>query len=154
MADWSKLGIRPGEILLPQKEYLNSHWPVVALDQYTSQPEVWEEAALEIGEAPSTLRMIVPEAFLDETQGRSQAVRLAMSVYLKRGIFTQFADSFVLVQRSTQSGDRAGLVLLVDLEAYDYQPRSSSLIRATEETVLERIPPRLILREQAPIELS
>lgn len=154
MTEWSGLGICPGEILLPGAVHLNSHWPVVALDQYTSQPEVWEEAALEIGEAPSTLNLIIPEAFLHEADRRGRGVQQAMSDYLQRNIFAPISDSFVLVERCTQSGARVGLVLLVDLEAYDYKPEGSSLIRATEQTVLERIPPRLALRERSSIELS
>ena len=154
MTGWDKLGIRPGKILLPKGEYLNRLWPVVACDQYTSQPEVWEAVDREIGNIPSTLRLIVPEAFLAETRERSLAAAQAMSEYLKQDLFTALLDSFILVERRTQSGARLGLVALVDLEAYDYRPGSQSLIRATEETVLDRLPPRLQLREQAALELS
>lgn len=154
MSDWSALGIRPGELLLPREPYLNHFWPVVALDQYTSQPEVWRAAEQEIGSHPSTLRMVVPEAFLHEARERSLAVYRTMEDYLGCGLFTQLEDSFVLVERETQSGKRIGLVLTIDLEAYDYAPGSKPLIRATEETVLERIPPRLLVREQSALELS
>ena len=153
MSNWQALGIRPTDILLPRKEYLNQLWPVVALDQYTSQPEIWLEAEQQIGDQPSTLRLIVPEAFLAQTEARSQAVASTMADYLNRGIFDRLPNSFILVERSTQSGKRLGLMLAIDLEAYDYAPGSSSLIRATEQTVLDRIPPRLKVREQSAIEL-
>lgn len=151
--DWQPLGIAPADILLPREAYLNPHWPVVALDQYTSQPEIWQAVEREIGDAPSTLRLIVPEAFLDETEPRSRAVLEATADYLARDIFTPLQNSFVLVERSTQSGKRLGLVITIDLEAYEYRAGSQSLIRATEQTVLDRIPPRLIVREQSAIEL-
>lgn len=153
MRNWQALGIRPTEILLPKPSYLNRHWPVVACDQYTSQPELWMAVDREIGEAPSTLRLIVPEAFLEETEERSQAVARAMADYLQKELFRPLPESFVLVERSTQSGSRVGLMLAIDLEEYDYAPGSRSLIRATEQTVLDRIPPRLKVREQAEIEL-
>ncbi|MGI6696184.1 MAG: DUF1015 domain-containing protein [Christensenellales bacterium] len=152
--DWDALGVRPVDMLLPKPPYLNSRWPVVALDQYTSQPEEWLAAEGEIGEHPSTLRLVVPEAFLKDAEVRSQQVHQAMADYLSEDIFTPLEEGFVLVERLTQSGPRVGLVLAIDLEAYDYQPDSRSLIRATEETVLERIPPRLLIRERSALELS
>ncbi len=151
---WQGLGLRPGDILLPKAEHKTTYWSVVALDQYTSQPEIWQAADQEIGEHPSTLRLIVPEAFLDEAAQRSQQVFLAMEDYQKRDLFDTFKDSLILLERETQSGKRVGLVVLLDLEDYDYAPGSSSLIRATEETVLDRIPPRLIVREQSKLEVS
>lgn len=154
MTDWRALGIRPADILIPKPEYLNSNWPVVALDQYTSQPEIWREAERRINGHPSTLRLVVPEAFLEETQERSRQVYQAMEDYLNRDLFTALKNSFVLVERQTQSGKRVGLVVTIDLEEYDYAPDSSSLIRATEQTVLERIPPRLLVREQSALEVS
>ena len=152
--DWRGLGVRPADILLPRAPYFSRFWPVVALDQYTSQPKVWKAAEEEIGSHPSTLRLIVPEAFLEEAEERSRDACRKMAEYLEQGLFAPLGDSFVLVERSTQSGRRVGLVLAVDLEDYDYQPGSASLIRATEETVLARIPPRLKLREESLLELS
>jgi len=154
MTDWRASGIRPADVLLPRAPGLGRFWPVVALDQYTSQPEVWRAAEREIGSHPSTLRLVVPEAFLEETEARSRQVREAMEDYLRRDLFSVLPGSFILVERETQSGKRVGLVLAVDLEAYDYAPGSRSLIRATEETVLDRIPPRLKVREQSALELS
>ncbi|NLM86676.1 MAG: DUF1015 domain-containing protein [Clostridiales bacterium] len=154
MSRWAGLGISPARFLLPKKEHLNHFWGVVALDQYTSQKEVWLRAGEEVGEHPSTLRLIVPEAFLDEAERRSQAVYRAMEDYLARDLFDAYPDSFVLVERQTQSGKRVGLVLCIDLEEYEYDPKSQALIRATEETVLSRIPPRLKVREQSKLEMS
>lgn len=148
------LGIRPTDLLLPRAAYLDRRWPVVALDQYTSQPEIWLAAEREVGDHPSTLRMVVPEAFLDEAEARGEKVYRAMRDYLARDIFEPLKDSFVLVERATQSGKRVGLVLGIDLEEYDYAEGSQSLIRATEQTVLERIPPRLKVRERSALEVS
>lgn len=154
MTDWRAAGICPPDVLLPRAPFLGRFWPVVALDQYTSQPEAWEAAEREIGAHPSTLRLVVPEAFLEETEARSRKVNEAMADYLRRDLFYTLPGSFILVERETQSGKRVGLVASVDLEEYDYAPGSRSLIRATEETVLDRIPPRLKVREQSALELS
>ncbi len=151
--DWQNLGVAPAHILLPQGKALGAHWPVVALDQYTSQPEIWQAAEQAIGDAPSTLRLIVPEAFLHESEQRASAAAQSMRRYLDEGILAEALNGFVLVERSTPSGQRMGLVLAIDLEQYDYHPGSRSLIRATEQTVLDRIPPRQAAREQAVIEL-
>lgn len=154
MTAFHKQLIRPAQILLPKAAYLTAHWPVVALDQYTSQKEIWLQAEALIGTAPSTLRLILPEAFLDQAAMRGEAATKTMQEYLDRQLFDLYPDSFVLSLRHTQSGTRAGLVLCIDLEAYDYTPGSQSKIRATEETVLERIPPRQAVREQSALELS
>ncbi len=154
MIDWSSLGIAPAAFLLPRQQDLNRFWPVIACDQYTSQPEVWRAVEEEIGRHPSTLRLIIPEAFLEETEAISQKAEQAMRDYLQEGLLEELPEVFILVERSTQSGRRIGLVTAIDLEQYDYQEGSRSLIRATEQTVLERIPPRLKLRERAALELS
>ena len=154
MTNWQGLAVRPVNILIPKASYNNHFWPVVALDQYTSQKEVWQKADREVGKQPSTLRLIVPEAFLDEAESRSKAVYAAMEDYIKRDLFCALNNSFVLVERKTQSGKRVGLVLAIDLEEYDYAQGSQSKIRATEQTVLERIPPRQQVREQSALEVS
>jgi len=127
MTDWRASGIQPADVLLPRAPGLGRFWPVVALDQYTSQPEVWRAAEREIGSHPSTLRLVVPEAFLEETEARSRQVREAMEDYLRQDLFSVLPGSFILVERETQSGKRVGLVLAVDLETYDYAPGSRSL---------------------------
>lgn len=154
MNHWSGLGISPAAFLLPRAQHLNTFWPVIACDQYTSQKEIWQQVDQEIGPRPSTLRLIIPEAFLEETAQRTKQVEQAMTDYLKEGLFEQLPEGFLLVERQTQSGRRLGLVTVIDLEAYDYQEGSSPLIRATERTVLSRIPPRLLLRQMAQLELS
>ena len=154
MIDWTSLGIRPARFLLPKPEHLNRFWPIIACDQYTSQPEIWEEADHQVGDRPSTLRLIIPEAFLDRTEELKQKALLAMEDYLARDLFTELPPGIILVERQTQSGTRLGLVVTVDLEEYEYLAGSRSLIRATEQTVMSRIPPRIKLRMQSAIELS
>ncbi len=154
MTDWRGLGIRPGTFYLPRQEHLNSHWPIIACDQYTSQPDIWKKAEQQVAGRPSTLRLIVPEAFLEDTEAITARVQQDMAAYLVEGVLEQQPEGFVLVERETQSGKRIGLVITIDLDEYDYQAGSTSLIRATEETVLSRIPPRQQVRKHAAVELS
>ena len=144
------------DILLPGKNADVSKWAMVACDQYTSQMEYWEEADRFVGNAPSTLRMILPEAYLGKgaDADRVSAIRKAMSQYLESGVLSPAVENgFVLTQRVTASGTRLGLVGKIDLDAYDYTPGAATPIRATEETVAERIPPRMRIREGAALEL-
>ena len=146
----------PADILLPQAGTDLSKWAMVACDQYTSQPDYWLGAEAYVGNAPSTLRMILPEVYLGGTDEalRVSAIHETMGDYLHRGVLVPaVTDGFVLTQRITESGTRLGLVGKIDLEAYDYTPGASSPIRATEETVSERIPPRMRIREGAAVEL-
>lgn len=144
----------PADILLPDFEKTDgSRWSTVACDQYTSQPDYWEAADALVGDAPSTLRTILPEVYLSEANARIPRIREAMVDYLDR-ILVCHPNSMILVDRTLQDGrHRRGLVGMIDLEAYDYRPGSGALIRATEETVPERIPPRTIIRRGAPMEL-
>ena len=153
---FEKLGMKPADILLP-KDCDMSRWAVVACDQFTSQPEYWEEVDRIAGEAPSTLRLILPESKLNDpdVEKSIDQINVAMADYLARDIFKTYPDSIIYIERSQSDGEiRHGLVAAVDLEKYDYTPGSGSLIRATEGTVLERIPPRVRVRKDAPIELS
>lgn len=144
-----------GAFLLPKENIDLKKYAVIACDQYTSEKEKWEAADAFVSNAPSTLRMILPECWLNETQTRVPQIQRAMKDYLARGVLTQkVRDGFVLTERSTPSGARWGLVITVDLEAYDYSRSSVSPIRPTEGTIVERIPPRLHVRRGAPIELS
>ena len=150
-----KLGCKPADILLP-RDCDMSKWAVVACDQFTSQPEYWEEVERIVGDAPSTLRLILPESKLNDAnvEEHISAINAAMADYLARDIFKTYGDSVIYIERSQSDGTiRHGLVMAVDLEQYDYTPGSGSLIRATEGTVLERIPPRVRVRKDAPIEL-
>lgn len=146
--------LHTARILLPRAGIDPGKWAVVACDQFTAQPEYWRQADALVGDAPSTLRLILPEAWLGDSEARIPAIHAAMGQYLADGILeTAVEDGFVLVERDTPSGTRPGLVVALDLEAYDYDPGSASLIRATEGTVLERVPPRARIRAGATVEL-
>jgi hypothetical protein len=150
------LGLKIPEILLPNPGVDLTKWAVVACDQYTSQPDYWEHAADFIGAAPSTLNLIFPEVYLgkgNETE-RIQRIQQKMREYLDAKVLESQGAGFVLVRRQTGRGKgRQGLIAVLDLECYDYHKGSRTLIRATEGTVLERIPPRVRIREGAPLEL-
>lgn len=140
------------DILLPKKDH--KKWAVVACDQFTSQPEYWEECDRLAGDAPSALRLILPEAFLTGDDGeRIARVNSEMERYLDGEVFDSFPDSMIYVERETNDGLRRGVVGAVRLADYDYRPGSGALIRATEQTVLERIPPRVEIRRGASLEL-
>ncbi|MBQ6919872.1 MAG: DUF1015 domain-containing protein [Synergistaceae bacterium] len=133
-----------------------SRWAVIACDQFTSQPEYWDEVKRTAGDSPSAYNLILPEARLkaDNSEAISK-INASMNDYLQRGIFTEYKNSFVYVEREMLDGStRRGLIGAVDLEEYDYRPGTSPMIRATEETVSERIPPRKAIRQNAPLELS
>lgn len=120
-------------------------WAVIACDQFTSDPAYWARVAETAGDAPSTLRLILPEAELGTPQeaAHTEEINRTMEAYLANGLFRTYENSFVYVERTLQNGSvRKGLVGMVDLEAYDYNPGSTSAVRATERTVTERIPPR------------
>lgn len=148
-------GFLPADVLLPQDCDMEK-WSVVACDQYTSEPEYWDNADKFVGTSPSTLHLILPEAELksDNVRQRIGAINKNMDDYLDNGVFHEVNDSFILVERTLKNGAvRTGLVGVVDLEDYDYHKGAGSLIRATEGTVLERIPPRVRVREGASLEL-
>ena len=146
--------VRVPEVLLPAKNIDLAKWAVVACDQFTSQPEYWEKADALVGEAPSTLRMIYPEAhLLSESKDPVPQIHGAMRLYMQGGVFASPRTGFILTERTTRSGRRLGLMALIDLAAYDFTPGSRSLVRPTEGTILERIPPRVRVRKDAPLEL-
>ena len=145
--------LHTAEILLPRPGIDLAKWAVVACDQFTAQPEYWERARAIVGDAPSALNLILPEVWLSEGEARTPAIHRAMSEYLDGGLLAPAVkDGFVLTERTTPAGVRPGLVAALDLEAYDFRPGSASLIRATEGTVLERVPPRAKVRAGAPVE--
>ena len=146
--------IHTGRFLLPGEQSCDSRWPVVACDQYTSQPDYWQQRDAEIGQAPSTLRLILPECWLGEAGRRVPVIQKTMREYLDGGIFSRTVDGLILIRRTIAAGDRWGLLVTVDLERYDFAPDSRSLIRPTEGTITDRIPPRLAVRSGAPLELS
>ena len=142
------------DILLPDfKEVDGTRWAVVACDQYTSEPAYWENAAAIVTDAPSTLSMILPEVYLDETEARVPVINQAMHGMLKT-VLREHPDTMLCICRTQSDGKvRRGIIGAVDLEAYDFTKGSTSLVRATEGTVLERIPPRVASRRDAPLEL-
>lgn len=154
-----KTGASAPEILMPAAGTDLSKWSVVACDQYTSEPAYWEKVEKAVGKSPSVLRLIYPEVYLGESADRKKArvaeINGAMKKYLESGILKPLAPGFVYVDRMTShAASRKGLVLAVDLEKYDFSRGSKALIRATENTIVERIPPRLEIRKNAPLELS
>ena len=152
---FEKLGFYPADILLPKKADMNK-WAVVACDQFTSEPEYWERVEKTVGEAPSTLRLILPEANLKAPNVDEfiADINASMDSYLKGDVFETLKESLIYIERSQSDGKiRHGLIGMVDLDTYDFTPGSGALIRATEATVQERIPPRARVRRNAPIEL-
>ena len=141
------------EILLPGEECDLTKWAVVACDQFTSQPDYWGRVQENVGGAPSALNLIYPEAWLGEGDARIARINDAMREYERNVLARRFAG-FVLVERAVSAGKRLGLIAAVDLEKYDFSRGSTSLIRPTEGTILERIPPRVRIREGASLELS
>ena len=142
-------------ILLPQNCDL-SLWSVVACDQYTSQPEYWQRVEERVGRAPSALRLILPESCLEGPNVETDIMEIntTMTRYLRENRFKEYPNSLFYVERTLDCGKiRRGLIGMVDLEQYDYEPGSGAPIRATEGTVLSRIPPRVAVRKNAPIEL-
>ena len=145
----------PANILLPQDCGLTK-WAVVACDQYTSQPEYWERVDQFVGDAPSTLRLILPESKLESehVEEEIQKINQTMEQYLEEGRLRELEDAMIFLERKLSNGKtRLGLIGKLDLEQYSYEKGSGTPIRATEGTVLSRIPPRMKVRKNAPIEL-
>ena len=143
------------DILIPAEDINGEKWACVACDQFTSQPDYWEKLASYVGDTPSTFNLIFPEVYLgNDDAARIEKINDNMHGYLDEGIFRTIKDSFILVERDTPyEKGRLGLVVAVDLEDYDFTPFAPVAIRATEGTVVERIPPRLEIRRHAPLEL-
>ncbi len=142
------------DILLPDfSQYDGTKWAVIACDQHTGEPEYWQAAEALVGDAPSTLGLVLPEVYLEETEARIPRINQAMDEYLK-SILVEHKDSMIYLERRMGNGAiRRGIVGCIDLEQYDYTKGSTALIRATEGTVLERIPPRVAIRRGAAVEL-
>ena len=146
-------GLKPDDIYLPAEGIDLRRWAVVACDQYTSQPDYWRRVEAYVGAHPSTLHIVQPEIDLERAGARIPAIHRAMREYLSNGTLVRAVrNGFTLTERTTASGARLGLVAAVDLEEYDFTPGSGAMIRATEGTIRERIPPRLRIREGAPLE--
>ena len=145
----------PADILLPDfKKADGEKYAVVACDQFTSEPAVWEETEKIVGDAPSALRFILPELYLSERKERIPGIHAEMDKALSDGLFTEYPHAMIYLRRTQSDGTvREGLVGAIDLLDYDYRPGSKPPIRATEGTVLERVPPRVDIRRGAKIEL-
>lgn len=152
----ARIGVRVADILLPRADVDLSRWAVVACDQYTAQPDYWAHVDEMVGDAPSTLRLIYPEVYLGEPDGaaRITAINATMRDYLGRGLLTTYEHTLLLLRRETATGVvRWGLMVALDLEQYSWNAADRTLIRATEGTILDRIPPRKQVRKDAPLEL-
>lgn len=152
---YRQVGVAPTELLLPAPEVNPGTWAVLACDQHTSEPEWWAETRLEIGQAPSTLQLVLPECELSQLAQRVPVIHQTMEDYLRRGVLrTAVADGMMLTERYTAFGARVGLVCAVDLEQYDPTPGSGAPVRPTEETIPQRLPARMQIRQGAALETS
>ena len=154
MRNYPEIGIQIADILLPKPGTDLTKWAVIACDQFTSQPEYWQQVEDMVGSAPSTFRLTLPEVYLEtpEEPRRIESTQQAMQAYLAKDLLTAY-EGLVYVERTVEGRTRRGLMLALDLERYDYNKGSQTLIRATEGTILERIPPRVRIRQGAALEL-
>ena len=152
---FDRIGIRPARILLPAASVPPETWACIACDQYTSEPEYWRKAYDTVGSAPSALRLILPEVNLKQSEQLIPGIHAAMADYLREGLLAPAVDpGFVLCERTVPAGSRLGLVCAVDLEQYSFEKGSLPLVRPTEQTIASRLPPRLVIRRGAPVELT
>lgn len=146
--------LRPANLLLPDEKTDLARWAALACDQFTSEPAYWQEADAYVGSCPSTLHIVLPEVYLgaaDEAQ-RVAGIQKTMQIYAAE-VLTRTVNGYIYVERTLQSGKiRQGLVGAVDLEAYSYEPGAACAIRPSENTILERIPPRMAVRRGAQLE--
>jgi len=150
----SDIGIQIPQVYFPRGGTDLTKWAVIACDQFTSEPEYWQEVEKTVGDAPSTLNLIFPEVYLEKPgeEERIRNIHSAMRKYLDKGTL-QLRDGFIYVERTINGKTRKGLIMCLDLERYDYNKGSSSLIRATEGTIVDRLPPRMKVRQGATMEL-
>lgn len=149
-----KIGVQIPQVYLPKKGIDLTKWAVIACDQYTSQPEYWEQVENIVGDEPSTLNLVLPEIFLgkDEEAARADSAQKTMREYLESGVLVPY-EGLIYVERTIDQKTRRGLMLCLDLEKYNYNQGSQSLIRATEGTIVDRLPPRMKIRQGALLEL-
>jgi len=154
MRVFDSIGVQIPQIYLPRQDVDLSRWAVIACDQFTSQPEYWKQVEEIVGNSPSTYHLILPEVFLGtpEEPQKIQTIQAKMREVLENGVLEPF-EGLIYIERSVGGKTRKGLILALDLERYDYTKGSSSLIRATEGTIIERLPPRMKIREGASLEL-
>lgn len=154
MNHYPDIGVQIGPVYLPKDGIDLQKWAVIACDQYTSEPQYWQQVAQFVGEAPSTLKLVFPEVYLEqpEAPARIAAIGRKMDDYLQADVLVPH-DGLIYVERRVSGKTRHGILLCLDLECYDYRAGSSSLIRATEGTIVDRLPPRIKIREAAALEL-
>ncbi|SCW70620.1 Uncharacterized conserved protein, DUF1015 family [Ruminococcaceae bacterium YRB3002] len=159
MKIYDKIGCAAPEILIPREGIDLEKWAVIACDQFTSEPEFWTKADEMAGTDPSALRLILPEYYLpvetaEQQEARLKDIKETAERYLSGDVFRKLPAGFILTDRSTSlHPSRKGLMIAIDLEAYSFRPEDKALVRATEGTVLERIPPRVKIRSNSPVEL-
>ena len=149
------MGLEAADIMVPKKEIDPSAWAVVACDQFTSEKEYWADVDRIAGSKPSTLRLIFPECYLEDGDGdkRIADINRTMKEYVEKNLFDTYRQCFFLVRRTCGASCRWGLMAALDLDRYSWEKDSKSLIRATEGTILSRIPPRKKIRIDAPLEI-
>lgn len=154
MRNYKSIGIQVPEVLLPSKEIDYTKWAVVACDQYTSQPEYWQKAQEIIGNSPSTFWMILPEAFLgtDQEDVHQSNINSHMSDYVNDKIL-QPVNGLIYIERTLGNKKRKGLITALDLEEYSFKKGTKSMIRASEGTIIDRLPPRIKIRKKALLEM-
>lgn len=150
----SDIGIQIPQVYLPKAGTDLTKWAVIACDQFTSEPEYWHEVERIVGDAPSTLNLTLPEVHLEKPgeEERIHCIQITMRRYMEEGILRP-RDGLIYVERTVGGKTRKGVILCLDLECYDYNKGSSSLIRATEGTIVDRLPPRIKVRQGAAMEL-
>ncbi|MBQ6907777.1 MAG: DUF1015 domain-containing protein [Clostridia bacterium] len=152
---YKKIAFYPADILLPDNVDMEK-WAVIACDQFTSQPEYWEDVKNIVSDSKSAYNIVLPEIYLnsDDTESKIDKINSTMNMYINEGLFKAYNNTFFYIERKLSSGKiRRGIVGAIDLEQYEFEPGNSAAIRATEGTVLERIPPRIKVRENASLEL-
>lgn len=154
MRNYHSIGIQVADVLLPKKGLDPQKWATIAVDQFTSQPEYWEKVAGIVGTSPSTFNLVLPEVYLGlpDEAARVQYSQNTMREYVLQDLFDHYSD-ILYVERTSLGKTRHGLMLALDLENYDFNKGSQTLIRATEGTILDRLPPRMRIREGAILEL-
>jgi len=154
MKTLGELGVKIPKILLPKKLDIKT-WATIACDQYTQDKGYWQQVYSIVGSNPSTVKITFPEVYLGESgrQERIQNIKKEMQSYINKGIFAPPQEECIYLERTTRYGRiRHGLVVSIDLDTYEWKPFSKALIRATEATIVERIPPRMEIRKEAIIE--
>ena len=154
MKTYDDIAIQIPQVFLPRKGIDLTKWAVIACDQFTSEPDYWKKVETLVGDKPSTYNLILPEVYL-EKPGEGERIKFIqdkMRYYLKNK-FLEPREGLIYVERTDHGKTRHGIVLSLDLERYDFTKGSSSLIRASEGTIVERLPPRMKIRTGAELEL-